>query len=159
MSTPTPGKLPLSQGKTPSQQGKTPSQPHHGSALTPSVSTPFSLTQAAFSPLGPRSSPQQVKKSPAAIPSSSSTMGRSSAGPVNFDSPSAAAALGFLDSIDPALQAAAGLGKASEDERARRLDGVISIIGVRFCALLDDDLANPSQSKAKAWSARRAWRG
>ena len=139
MSTPTPGKLPLSQGKTPqgktpqgkTPQGKTPSQPHHGAAPTPSVSTPFSLTQAAFSPLGPRSSPQQVKKSPAAIPSSA-TLGRSPAGPVNFDSPSAAVALGLYDAGLGRGRSAQNLGKAAEDERARRLDRVISILSVRF---------------------------
>ncbi|KAL2146246.1 hypothetical protein VTI28DRAFT_4825 [Corynascus sepedonium] len=116
MSTPTPGKHPLSQGKTPSQ-------PQHGAAATPSVSTPFSAT-AAFSPHGPRSSPQQFKKSPAAA-----ALGRST-GPVNYDSPSAAAALGSLDmsALDMGLQDLANLGRAAEDERARRLDNVIAIL-------------------------------
>ncbi|KAK3900164.1 mediator of RNA polymerase II transcription subunit 1-domain-containing protein [Staphylotrichum tortipilum] len=119
MSTPTPGKLPLS------QQGKTPSQ-HHGAAPTPAASTPFSVTQAAFSPLGPRSSPQQVKKSPV-------TMGNiGKPGPVNFESPSAAAAIGSLDlpaGLDvPGSQPIPNLGRASEDERARRLDAVIAIL-------------------------------
>ncbi|KAL2152662.1 hypothetical protein VTH82DRAFT_5846 [Thermothelomyces myriococcoides] len=116
MSTPTPGKHPLSQGKTPSQ-------PQHGAAATPSVSTPFSAT-AAFSPHGPRSSPQQFKKSPA-----TATLGRST-GPVNYDSPSAAAALGALDmsALDMGLQDLANLGRAAEDERARRLDNVIAIL-------------------------------
>ncbi|KAL2178106.1 mediator of RNA polymerase II transcription subunit 1-domain-containing protein [Thermothelomyces heterothallicus CBS 202.75] len=116
MSTPTPGKHPLSQGKTPSQ-------PQHGAAATPSVSTPFSAT-AAFSPRGPRSSPQQFKKSPA-----TATLGRPT-GPVNYDSPSAAAALGALDmsALDMGLQDLANLGRAAEDERARRLDNVIAIL-------------------------------
>ncbi|EAQ85770.1 hypothetical protein CHGG_07023 [Chaetomium globosum CBS 148.51] len=116
MSTPTPGKHPLSQGKTPSQ-------PQPGAAATPSVSTPFSAA-AAFSPHGPRSSPQQFKKSPTA------TLGRST-GPVNYDSPSAAAALGILDisSLGLDLQNLGNLGKASEDERARRLDSVIAVLG------------------------------
>lgn len=121
MSTPNPGKHPLS------QQGKTPSQSQQGAAATPSVSTPFSAAQAVFSPHGPRSSPQQVKRSPAtALPGSS---GRPA---VNFDSPSATAALN-------APQMGAGpdiglssltLGRASDDGRARRLDSVVSIINV-----------------------------
>ncbi|KAK4158524.1 mediator of RNA polymerase II transcription subunit 1-domain-containing protein [Chaetomidium leptoderma] len=122
MSTPTPGKHPLL------QQGKTPSQPHHGATATPSASTPFSVTQAAFSPRGPRSSPQQVKKSPATM--TSATLGRST-GPVNFDSPSAAAALDALDlnsALDLGLQTLGNLGRASEDERARRLDAVIEVL-------------------------------
>jgi hypothetical protein len=121
----TPGKHPLS------QQGKTPSQPHHGNAATPSVSTPFSITQAAFSPHGPRSSPQQVKKSPATM--TTGTMGRSSIGPVNFDSPSATAALGALDLNaihDADLQDIGSLSKMSDDERMRRLDAVIAALSV-----------------------------
>ncbi|KAH6840698.1 mediator of RNA polymerase II transcription subunit 1-domain-containing protein [Chaetomium sp. MPI-CAGE-AT-0009] len=116
MSTPTPGKHPL--------QGKTPSQAQPGAAATPSVSTPFSAA-AAFSPHGPRSSPQQFKKSPTA------TLGRSTTGPVNYDSPSAAAALGVLDmsSLGMDLQNLGNLGRASEDERARRLDSVIAVLG------------------------------
>lgn len=118
MSTPTPGKNPL--------QGKTPSQPYHGAAATPSVSTPFSAS-AAFSPHGARSSPQQFKKSPAA-----GNLNRST-GPVNFDSPSAAAALGALDMNDlgVSLQGLGNLGQASDDERARRLDAVLAILNVR----------------------------
>ncbi|KAH6627120.1 mediator of RNA polymerase II transcription subunit 1-domain-containing protein [Chaetomium sp. MPI-SDFR-AT-0129] len=116
MSTPTPGKNPLSQGKTPSQ-------PYHGAAATPSVSTPFSAS-AAFSPHGARSSPQQFKKSPAA-----GNLNRST-GPVNFDSPSAAAALGALDmnALGVSLQGLGNLGQASDDERARRLDAVLAIL-------------------------------
>ncbi|KAK4138886.1 hypothetical protein BT67DRAFT_413696 [Trichocladium antarcticum] len=121
MSTPTPGKHPLSQGKTPSQA-------QHGATATPPVSTPFSVTHAAFSPNGPRSSPQQVRKSPATA--TTGTLGRAGV-PVNFDSPSAAAALGALqlgNGLDIGLPHLAGLGKASEDEKARRLDGVIDIL-------------------------------
>ena len=84
MATPTPGKT------APSQQGRTP-QPL---AASPPVSTPFSLTGAqVFSPHGPRSSPQQVKKSPA---NSATLAGHASAAPLNFDSPTAAAAMGSL---------------------------------------------------------------
>ncbi|KAL2126432.1 hypothetical protein VTI74DRAFT_926 [Chaetomium olivicolor] len=120
MSTPTPGKPALP------GQGKTPSQPHHGAAATPPVSTPFSAAQAAFSPHGPRSSPQQVKKSPA----TSVTVGRNSV-PVNFESPSAAAALGSLDmaaGLDLGLQNLANLGRASDDEKSKRLDNVLAIL-------------------------------
>ncbi|KAL2258755.1 hypothetical protein VTK26DRAFT_7809 [Humicola hyalothermophila] len=124
MSTPTPGKHPLS------QQGRTPSQHPHGVAATPPVSTPFSIAQAAFSPNGPRSSPQQVKKSPATA--TSATAGRSTGGAVNFDSPSATAALGALQmgpgELDLGLPSLGNLGKASEDERARRLDNVLAIL-------------------------------
>ncbi|KAL1873811.1 hypothetical protein VTK73DRAFT_726 [Phialemonium thermophilum] len=121
---------------TPKHQGKTPSQSQN--ATSPPVSTPFSAsaTQTAFSPLGARSSPQHVKKSPAT----------SAAGPshhannmVGFDSPSAAAAFGALglgDGLNLGLDgvsvgALAGLGsvgKLNEDERARRLDQVIEIL-------------------------------
>ena len=52
----------------------------------------ISLAPAAFSPRGQRSSPQQVKKSPAA----SGLMGQSGMGALNFDSPSTAAAMGAL---------------------------------------------------------------
>ncbi|KAK4237412.1 mediator of RNA polymerase II transcription subunit 1-domain-containing protein [Achaetomium macrosporum] len=111
-----------------SQQGKTPSQPHHGAAATPQVSTPFSMAQAALSPHGPRSSPQQVKKSPAAM--TSVTMGRSNSSvPVNFESPSAAAALEMGSGLDINLRNLVQLGRANDDERARRLDAVIAILG------------------------------
>ncbi|KAI0015152.1 mediator of RNA polymerase II transcription subunit 1-domain-containing protein [Xylariomycetidae sp. FL0641] len=129
----------------PSQQGRTPSQ-HPGA--TPQASTPFSAAGAnAFSPHGPRSSPQQFKKSPAA--GTSVTMGASSgqpstsaggnnahSAPVNFNSPSAAAALGALGydnlnlghlgnlSVEGLLP---GAGRANdEEERRRRLDGVLA---------------------------------
>ncbi|KAK4121337.1 hypothetical protein N657DRAFT_623672 [Parathielavia appendiculata] len=116
MSTPTPGKQnPLSQGRTP--------QPPHGAAATPSVSTPFSANQAAFSPLGPRSSPQQTKKS------SPATLGRSMMGSVNFDSPSTAAALMDINAaLDLGLQTLNNLSTSKEDEMARKLDNVIAIL-------------------------------
>ncbi|RYP70529.1 hypothetical protein DL769_004943 [Monosporascus sp. CRB-8-3] len=124
----------------PSQQGRTPSQ-HPGAAPTPQASTPFSnpQTQAAFSPHGPRSSPQQFKKSPAAKNSpamapSASTMGHSVNQPVNFDSPTAAAALGALGINDLGLDTLSmgglvgGTGRADEDDRKRRMDEVIKIL-------------------------------
>ncbi|CAI4215143.1 unnamed protein product [Parascedosporium putredinis] len=84
MATPTPGKTAAS------QQGRTPQV-----AASPPVSTPFSLSgvQGVFSPRGPRSSPQQVKRSPA---TTATLAGHPSTGPLNFDSPSAAAAMGSL---------------------------------------------------------------
>ncbi len=123
------------QGKTPSQsqQGKTPSQSQQGVAATPPVSTPFSAAHVAFSPHGPRSSPQAVKKSPA-----TGTLGRDPGSniAVNFDSPSAAAAIN-------ATQAGGGLGlglggldglgaptQSTEDERLKRLDDIIAILNV-----------------------------
>ncbi|KAM7196530.1 Mediator of RNA polymerase II transcription subunit 1 domain containing protein [Naviculisporaceae sp. PSN 640] len=114
-----------------SQQGRTPAQSQHGAAATPPVSTPFSAAHAAFSPHGPRSSPQQVKKSPA----TSVTLGRSSNTAVNFDSPSAAAMFGALQAgseMDLGIQGLGGLGslaRSTEDERAKRLDEVIDILG------------------------------
>lgn len=113
-----------------SQQGRTPSQSQHGAAATPPVSTPFSAAHAAFSPHGPRSSPQQIKKSPA----TTATMGHPSNAPVTFDSPSAAAIFGALQiggGLDLGIQGLGGLalGRSTEDERAKRLDEVISILG------------------------------
>ncbi|KAK4229647.1 mediator of RNA polymerase II transcription subunit 1-domain-containing protein [Podospora fimiseda] len=122
MATPTPMKHTLS------QQGKTPSQSQHGAAATPPVSTPFSVAHAAFSPLGPRSSPQQVKKSPA---TSSTMAGHPSASAVNFDSPSASAALSAMQmgvGMDLGLSGLA-LARSTEDERAKRLDAIIGNIG------------------------------
>ncbi|VBB76398.1 Putative protein of unknown function [Podospora comata] len=122
MTTPTPMKHALS------QQGKTPSQSQHGAVATPPVSTPFSAAHAAsaFSPHGPRSSPQQVQKSPA-----TTLGGHPSVPAVNFDSPSAAAALSALNmgSLDSGLSGF--LGKTSEDERAKRLDAMIDILSQR----------------------------
>ncbi|KAK3359023.1 mediator of RNA polymerase II transcription subunit 1-domain-containing protein [Lasiosphaeria hispida] len=122
-----------------SQQGKTPSQSQHGAAATPPVSTPFSAAHAAFSPHGPRSSPSQVKKSPATA-TSGTVMGHPgppSNAAVNFDSPSAAAAFsalqiaGGLDLSLQGLDALGGLGRSTEDERAKRLDDVIAILSQR----------------------------
>ncbi len=132
MATPTPMKHALS------QQGRTPSQSQHGAVGTPPVSTPFSAAHAAFSPHGPRSSPQQVKKSPA----TSGTLGQVSNAPVNFDSPSAAAAFGALnlsaglelglDGVNvAALGSLGGIGRNTEDDRVKRLDHVIEVLNVR----------------------------
>jgi hypothetical protein len=128
MATPTPMK------HAASQQGRTPSQ---FAAATPPVSTPFSQAQAAFSPKGPKSSPQQFKKSPA---TTATLMGHPANGPLNFDSPSAAAAMGALgisggldiglDNVSVGLGALASLG--SEDERLKRLDAVLEILNVGF---------------------------
>lgn len=135
MATPTPGKT------GPSQQGRTP-QPHGAS---PPVSTPFSLTGAqVFSPRGPRSSPQQVKKSPA---NSATLAGHPSAPPMNFDSPTAAAAMGSLGmpgGLDIGLEnvGVGGLGgyglgvMGGEDERLKRLDAVIGVLSVGFLPVL-----------------------
>jgi hypothetical protein len=106
-----------------SQQGRTPSQL---AAATPPVSTPFSSTaaQAAFSPRGARSSPQQVKKSPATM------MGQLSGGPINFDSPSTAAALGISGGLDLGLDNV-GLGTiATEDDKLKRLEAILEILNV-----------------------------
>ncbi|KAJ9156090.1 Mediator of RNA polymerase II transcription subunit 1 [Pleurostoma richardsiae] len=119
----------------PSQQGWTPSQSQqHGAVATPAASTPFA--HAAFSPHGPRSSPQQVKKSPA---TSTTLMGHQANSAVNFDSPSAAAAFGALGigSLDGGLDnvgvgGIGGLGalgvRGDDEERAKRLQGVIDIL-------------------------------
>lgn len=149
MTTPTPMKHALS------QQGKTPSQSQHGAVGTPPVSTPFSAAHAAsaFSPHGPRSSPQQVKKSPA-----TTLGGHPSVPAVNFDSPSAAAALSALNmgSLDSGLSGF--LGKTSEDERAKRLDAMIDILSVRpICLFLLFYFSDLQHSKEKASSAKPAW--
>jgi hypothetical protein len=115
----------------PSQQGRTPSQ-HPAAAPTPQASTPFSTSQAAaaLSPHGPRSSPQQLKKSPAA--------GTLAAGTLNFDSPSAAAALGGLGLGDLGLDniSVGGLvgatGRSDEDDRRKRMDAVIDALWVGY---------------------------
>jgi len=120
-----------------SQQGKTPSQSQsqQGAAATPPVSTPFSAAHAAFSPHGPRSSPQQVKKSPATA-QSVAAMGHPSNVAFNFDSPSTAAAFNALQigsGLDLGLQGLDGLGalgRSTEDERAKRLDAVIETLSV-----------------------------
>ncbi|KAI1336774.1 mediator of RNA polymerase II transcription subunit 1-domain-containing protein [Xylariaceae sp. FL0016] len=123
----------------PSQQGRTPSQ-YPGAAPTPQASTPFSNSQAAaaLSPHGPRSSPQQFKKSPATTTSAtmSATMplGQQQSQPVNFDSPSTAAALGAMGIHDLNLDnisvggLAASAGRTDEEERNRRLEAVIDML-------------------------------
>jgi hypothetical protein len=118
----------------PSQQGRTPSQ--IGAAPTPPVSTPFSIsqTQAAFSPpQGSKTSPQTLKKSPA---TSQTLKGISDgSGAVNFDSPSAQAALGALHINDLGLDnlsvGAMGMGRSDEDDRKRRMDAITAILKVR----------------------------
>lgn len=122
------------QGRTPSQQGPTPSQM---TGATPPTSTPFSNpAQASFSPLGQRSSPQQVKKSPA----TSNLMGQSSIGALNFDSPSTAAAMGALGiggGFDMNLDNVGGLDTlgvafASEDDKIKRLESILKLLNVSF---------------------------
>ncbi|KAL7942171.1 mediator of RNA polymerase II transcription subunit 1 domain-containing protein [Trichoderma barbatum] len=133
MATPTPMRhAPSQQGRTPSHQGPTPSQI---AGATPPISTPFSNpAQAAFSPRGQRSSPQQVKKSPA----TSTLMGQSSMGALNFDSPSTAAAMGVLGiggSFDIGLDnvGVGGLDTlnvafATEDDKLKRLDNILKLL-------------------------------
>ncbi|KAI8629975.1 mediator of RNA polymerase II transcription subunit 1-domain-containing protein [Xylariaceae sp. FL1651] len=120
----------------PSQQGRTPSQ-HPPAAPTPQASTPFSNSQvaAALSPYGPRSSPQQLKKSPATGTLTTGTMaGHSVNPPLNFDSPSAAAALGGLGLNDLNLDnisvggLVGGAGRSDEDDRKKRMDAVIAAL-------------------------------
>ncbi|KAI0005237.1 mediator of RNA polymerase II transcription subunit 1-domain-containing protein [Xylariaceae sp. FL0662B] len=118
----------------PSQQGRTPSQ-HPAAAPTPQASTPFSnpQTMAAFSPHGPRSSPQQFKKSPATA-TSATMANHSSNPPVNFDSPSAAAALGALGINDLNLDniSVGGLvghaGRTDEEDRKKRMEDVTDVL-------------------------------
>lgn len=129
MATPTPIK------HAASQQGRTPSQL---AVATPPVSTPFSNpAHAAFSPRGPRSSPQQFKKSPAM--STVMAAQSHSAAPLNFDSPSTAAAMGALgigSGLDMGLDNV-GVGSlgalgalASEDDKLKRLDAILEILNV-----------------------------
>ncbi|TGJ84045.1 hypothetical protein E0Z10_g4747 [Xylaria hypoxylon] len=117
----------------PSQQGRTPSQ-HPTTAPTPQASTPFSTTQAAaaLSPHGPRSSPQQLKKSPATGTLAPGIMSSQPGNPpLNFDSPSAAAALGGLG-LDINLDSlnvgglVGGANRSDEDDRKKRMDAVIA---------------------------------
>lgn len=119
----------------PSQQGRTPSQ-HPAAAPTPQASTPFSTSQAAaaLSPHGPRSSPQQFKKSPATgVLSSGVISGQPGNPPLNFDSPSAAAALGGLG-LDINLDNISvggligGPNRSDEDDRKKRMDAVIAAL-------------------------------
>ncbi|KAK5660143.1 hypothetical protein OQA88_13612 [Cercophora sp. LCS_1] len=107
-----------------SQQGRTPSQ-SQGAAATPPVSTPFSAAHAAFSPHGPRSSPQQVKKSPATTGTLAANSQSNAA--LNFDSPSTVAAFNALQiggGLDLGLQGLNALGK-NENEFAKKLDDVL----------------------------------
>lgn len=122
----------------PSQQGRTPSQ-HPAAAPTPQASTPFSTSQAAaaaLSPHGPRSSPQQLKKSPATGALPSGVMSNQSGNPpLNFDSPSAAAALGGLG-LDINLDSlgvgglVGGANRSDEDDRKKRMDAVVEALWV-----------------------------
>ncbi|KAI5462404.1 mediator of RNA polymerase II transcription subunit 1-domain-containing protein [Mariannaea sp. PMI_226] len=113
-----------------SQQGRTPSQL---AAATPPVSTPFSNpAHMVFSPRGPRSSPQQFKKSPA----TSTMVAQQNNVPLNFDSPSTAAAMGLAmgGGLDMGLEnvGVAGLGAlgalASEDEKLKRLESIMDML-------------------------------
>ncbi|KAI1113958.1 mediator of RNA polymerase II transcription subunit 1-domain-containing protein [Nemania sp. NC0429] len=120
----------------PSQQGRsTPSQ-NPATAPTPQASTPFSNSQAAaaLSPHGLRSSPQQFKKSPATGTLQPGLMpGQPGNAPLNFDSPSAAAALGGLG-LDINLDnlSVGGLvgnaNRSDEDDRRKRMDAVIAAL-------------------------------
>ncbi|PHH73807.1 hypothetical protein CDD82_5262 [Ophiocordyceps australis] len=122
MATPTPIK------HAPSQQGRTPSQLP---VATPPVSTPFSNPplHAAFSPRPPKSSPQQVKKSPAA---SNLTAQASIGAAFNFDSPSTVAAMGALGmgaAFDMTLDnVALAAPQTGEEDIVKRLDGVTSLL-------------------------------
>ncbi|KJZ79592.1 hypothetical protein HIM_01061 [Hirsutella minnesotensis 3608] len=143
MATPTPMK------HAPSQQGRTPSQL---AAATPPVSTPFSNpAHVAFSPRGPKSSPQQVKKSPA----TSGMLGQSSMGAFNFDSPSTAAAMGALGlggSFDMGLDnvAVGGLegltaALAGEDDKLKRLDAILKLLSEKKGLVSDAGLERLAQ--------------
>ncbi|KAL7936947.1 mediator of RNA polymerase II transcription subunit 1 domain-containing protein [Trichoderma chlorosporum] len=133
MATPTPMRHASSQqGRTPSHQGPTPSQI---AGATPPISTPFSNpAQAAFSPRGQRSSPQQVKKSPA----TSTLMSQSGMGALNFDSPSTAAAMGALgiggsfdiglDNVGVGGLDTLGVAFATEDDKLKRLDNILKLL-------------------------------
>lgn len=108
-----------------SQQGRTPSQL---AAATPPVSTPFSNpAQAAFSPMGPRSSPQHVKKSPATLIGA-----HIPAGALNFDSPSTYAAFGAQPSADHELEQQNQRERAfaSEADKVQRLEDILLILNV-----------------------------
>lgn len=148
---------PTAMKHAPSQQGRTPSQ-SHGAAATPPVSTPFSTSHAhaAFSPLGPRSSPQQFKKSPAnsatlmghsasssGVPGGAGGGGGGNSVPVTYDSPAAAAmgALGIHGGLDlggldhvgvSGLGGLGSIGRSDEDEREKRLQTVLTILKASF---------------------------
>ncbi|KAI0386725.1 mediator of RNA polymerase II transcription subunit 1-domain-containing protein [Hypomontagnella monticulosa] len=115
----------------PSQQGRTPSQ---HPAATPQASTPFSnpQTAAAFSPHGPKSSPQQFKKSPA----TGNMAGAASSATANFDSPSAAAAYNTLgmsiNDLNLDNLSVGGLvapaGRTDEEDRKKRMEAVVAAL-------------------------------
>ncbi|KAK8024267.1 mediator of RNA polymerase II transcription subunit 1 domain-containing protein [Apiospora rasikravindrae] len=121
----------------PSQQGRTPSQ-IPGAAPTPPVSTPFSASQAqtAFSPpSGSRTSPQHVKKSPATSFTLKQQPPNDGASAMNFDSPSATAALGALgmnNHLDLHLEnlsmGTMTLGKSEEEAHKRKMDFIIETV-------------------------------
>ncbi|RKF58229.1 hypothetical protein OnM2_069030 [Erysiphe neolycopersici] len=121
MATPTPGK-----------------QASVQAVATPPASTPFSssnhLPYLAFSPYGPQSvvpSPQQVKKSPATsqMMLNNGTTGSFSG---NYDSPSAAMALGSISGLSElgldALSGVANPRRDDEEERKRKMDLVSEIL-------------------------------
>ncbi|KAK8073626.1 hypothetical protein PG994_004525 [Apiospora phragmitis] len=116
----------------PSQQGRTPSQ-MPGAAPTPPVSTPFSAsqTQTAFSPPQAR----HVKKSPATSFTLKQPPTNDGASAMNFDSPSATAALGALgmnNHLDLHLEnlsmGTMGLGKSEEEAHKRKMDFIIETV-------------------------------
>ncbi|KAL5594425.1 hypothetical protein BROUX41_001360 [Berkeleyomyces rouxiae] len=135
MATPTPGSKP----GVASQQGRTPQI----AAATPpvSVSTPFSHIHASatFSPRGPRSSPQTIKKSPANVGSLGAPPQN---GAFSFDSPSAAMAMNMnglgmgagLDlGLEPLAVGSLGIDNTntnanSEAEKAKRLRAMIDLL-------------------------------
>ncbi|KAK8877407.1 mediator of RNA polymerase II transcription subunit 1-domain-containing protein [Apiospora arundinis] len=121
----------------PSQQGRTPSQ-MPGAAPTPPVSTPFSAsqTQTAFSPpSGSRTSPQHVKKSPATSFTLKQHPPNDGVSAMNFDSPSATAALGALGMnnhldlhLDNLSMGTMTLSKSDEDDFRKKMDFIIETV-------------------------------
>lgn len=90
------------------------------------------MAHAALSPHGSRLSPQAVKKSPA-ISAAALLNHPTSNSAVSFDSPSAAAAFSNLQLSDLDFKSLGGLaglqvGRNTDDEKAKRLDEVISIL-------------------------------
>lgn len=147
---------PQSMKPAPSQQGKTPQQSYHGATGTPgaSASTPYSNLHA-FSPHGPRSSPQQIKKSPATTGTLMGSNSQAGPAPMNFDSPSSAA---FMASFDASLVDNMGITSmgmprpSGDEERQKRLHDVIQILRVRTRswppgAWLENELTVPQQKK------------
>ncbi|CAN8105776.1 unnamed protein product [Discula destructiva] len=152
MTTPQPSKLAASQqGKTPQYAAATPG----GSASTPA----YSNLHAAFSPHGPRSSPQHIKKSPATAgaggimmaPGNSSTgqPGGGASAPMNFDSPSAAAfnnmlGVGAFDSsLDNMGMGMGGLTmpRPNDDvERQKKLDEVVRVLSKKKGVVSEEGL-------------------